>query len=59
MKEETREAHELLWDATEAGFAVAGKKGSTSSDVFRAMIESLGIDPATNSTGRMGHGLGL
>ena len=59
MKTETKDTHELLWEATEAGFAVAGKKGSTSSAVYRAMVEKLGIDPNTNSTGRMGHGLGL
>ena len=59
LKEETIKAHELIWESTEAGFEVAGAKGSTSSDVFRAMVKTLAIDPETNSTGRMGHGLGL
>merc|ERR1712217_659580 len=57
LPEATKRIHGLLWDATEDGFAAASKKGATSSSVFRAMLERLGIDPSTNSTGRMGHGL--
>jgi Xaa-Pro aminopeptidase len=51
-------AHDLLWLATNSGFEVCMKHG-TSSDIFREMSATLGIDPKTNSTGRVGHGLGL
>ncbi len=52
-------AYEVVWQATEAGFASA-RPGATTSDVWRAMNDvmveggSLG-----NEVGRLGHGLGI
>jgi len=56
LSDATSHTHDLLWLATEAGFE-ACKRHETSSAVFRAMAEVLGIQE--NSVGRMGHGLGL
>lgn len=58
LTDAARKAHDLIWQATEAGFEVCQSHG-TSSDVFRAMQAKMGVDPNTNSTGRVGHGLGL
>jgi len=54
-----RQAHEAVWDATEAGIAAA-VPGATCADVWRAMagvMEAAGS--LGNNVGRMGHGLGL
>jgi len=58
LSEATKRAQDLVWQATEDGFQICEEHG-TSSDVFRVMSRKMGQDPATNSTGRMGHGLGL
>ncbi|MFP3920597.1 MAG: M24 family metallopeptidase [Dichotomicrobium sp.] len=55
----TRRAHDVLYEATEAGFAVA-RPGSTCREVFvamRAVLEAGGAPG--NNVGRLGHGLGM
>jgi Xaa-Pro aminopeptidase len=55
----TKRAHEVVWDATEAGFRAA-KPGATTSDLWRAMnavMEEAGS--LGNDVGRLGHGLGI
>jgi Xaa-Pro aminopeptidase/protein-tyrosine-phosphatase len=56
------ETHDILWRATEAGFAAA-VEGNTTSDIFYAMLAVIPTDGKFDekdfSTGRMGHGLGL
>jgi len=52
----TKKTQDLVWLATEAGFEVCRNHG-TSSDICRAMSSVMGIQD--NSTGRLGHGLGL
>lgn len=55
----TARAHELVWQATEAGLAAA-KPGATCADLFQAMqavMASAGA--ASGSVGRLGHGLGM
>jgi Xaa-Pro aminopeptidase len=58
----TEPTHDLLWRATEAGFAKC-VEGCTSTDVFHAMVAVMAstgeFDPDTFSTGRLGHGVGL
>lgn len=55
----TQEAHEMIFRATEAGFAAASP-GATTSDVWEAMWKILEKGGALgNSVGRMGHGLGM
>jgi len=55
----SRSAYEVVWQATEAGFAAA-RPGATTSDIWSAMNDvmiaggSLG-----NEVGRLGHGLGI
>ena len=59
VSDKTREAHEMIFRATEAGFAAASP-GATTSDVWEAMWKILEKGGALgNSVGRMGHGLGM
>ena len=54
----TREVHECIWRATEAGLAAA-RPGATTGDLWRAMWAVLEAGGAHgNDVGRMGHGLG-
>ena len=39
----TAACHDMLWRATERGFEEAGRKGATSTSVFRAMARECGI----------------
>ncbi len=52
-------AHEVVWDATEAGFAVA-RPGATTTDLWNAMNQVM-VDAGSlgNDVGRLGHGLGM
>ena len=50
-----RQAHQILWDATEAGLAVA-RTGARCADLFAAMQAVIG---GTSNVGRLGHGLGV
>jgi len=59
LDDEAARAHEAVWQATEAGIAVA-RPGATCEDVWAAMsavVEAAGS--IGNNVGRMGHGLGL
>ena len=57
--DEAREAYEVVYKATDAGFR-ASQVGNTTSDVFHAMNDVLQKGGALgNSVGRLGHGLGL
>ena len=57
--DEAREAYEVVFKATDAGFR-ASQVGNTTSDVFHAMNNILQKGGALgNSVGRLGHGLGL
>jgi Xaa-Pro aminopeptidase len=54
-----RRAHCVVWEATEAGLAVA-RPGQTCADLFAAMNQVLTKGGALgDSVGRFGHGLGL
>jgi len=54
-----RRAHEIVWDATEAGIKAA-RPGATTEDVWRSMADVLsGGGTLENNVGRLGHGLGL
>jgi Xaa-Pro aminopeptidase len=54
-----RRAHEVVWDATEAGIRAA-RPGATTTDLWRAMMRVLEAGGSLgNNVGRMGHGLGL
>lgn len=54
-----RRAYETVFEATEAGFAVA-RPGACCADVFQAMQQVLDRGGALgNDVGRMGHGLGM
>ena len=58
-----RRAYDRLYQATEAGLGAA-RPGATCADVFEAMGKVLGAgggdgDGGGNSTGRLGHGLGM
>jgi Xaa-Pro dipeptidase len=54
-----QQAHEVIWDATEAGIRAAGP-GVTAEDVWQSMAAVLSTaGPAGNNVGRLGHGLGL
>ncbi|MDX1434913.1 MAG: Xaa-Pro peptidase family protein, partial [Gammaproteobacteria bacterium] len=54
-----RRAHEVVWQATEAGIAAA-RPGATTSDVWRAQARVLESGGSLGSNvGRFGHGLGL
>lgn len=55
----TRNAHEVVWDATEAGFDAA-RPGATTTDVWQAMNTVLEAGGSLGSNvGRLGHGLGM
>ena len=55
----TRRAHEVVWDATEAGFNAA-KPGSTTTDIYNAMNQVMVAGGSLgNQVGRLGHGLGI
>jgi Xaa-Pro aminopeptidase len=57
--DEAREAYEVVYKATDAGFR-ASQVGNTTSDVFHAMNDVMQKGGALgNSVGRFGHGLGL
>jgi len=59
ISKESKDAHKVLWEATEEGLNKA-KPGSTCAEINNAMINVLkksGLK--SNSVGRMGHGLGL
>ncbi len=57
--DEAREAYEVVYKATDAGFR-ASQVGNTTSDVFHAMNNVMQKGGALgNSVGRLGHGLGL
>ena len=54
-----RRAHEVVFKATEAGFAVA-RPGATTTDVYNAMWSVMEAGGALgNDVGRLGHGLGM
>ena len=54
-----RRAHEVVWDATEAGIKAA-RPGATAEDVWRSMAGVLSAAGTLgNNVGRLGHGLGL
>ena len=58
-EEEARRAHELVFRATEAGFA-AVRSGVRAADVWQAMAKALGQAAVQAAdVGRMGHGIGL
>ena len=55
----TRRAHEVVWRATEAGFAAA-RPGATFAHLFVAMQGVMVAGGAADSNvGRLGHGLGM
>ncbi len=55
----TRRAHEVVWDATEAGFNAA-QPGSTTTGIYNAMNQvMLAGGSLGNQVGRLGHGLGI
>jgi Xaa-Pro aminopeptidase len=57
--DQSRSAYEVVWQATEAGFAAA-RPGATTSDVWRAMNEVMVAGGSLgNEVGRLGHGLGI
>lgn len=57
--DEVRRAYDVVYRATDAGFAAA-RPGATTSDVWTAMWRVLEEGGAVgNSVGRMGHGLGM
>ena len=59
VSDEARRANAAVWDATEAGLAVA-RPGATVEDVWRAQSEVIeAAGSLGNNVGRMGHGLGL
>jgi len=63
LPEATRQAHALLWEATEAGIRAA-VPGATAAEVWRAMAAVLDAGAAAlgarrTQSGRMGHGIGL
>lgn len=59
VPEDARRAHDILYEATEAGFAAA-RAGALCRDVFKAMQPVLEKGCAQgNNVGRLGHGLGM
>jgi Xaa-Pro aminopeptidase len=59
LTDDARRAHEVVWDATEAGIAAA-RPGITSADLWRAMADVLEAAGASGlNVGRSGHGLGM
>lgn len=56
---ETRNAYQVVWNATSAGFAAA-KPGATTTDIWQAMNDVLVAGGSLgNEVGRLGHGLGM
>lgn len=54
-----REAHDVVYRATDAGFAAA-RPGATTTDVYHAMWSVMEAGGALgNDVGRLGHGLGM
>lgn len=59
VEDDTRQAYNTVWMATEAGFEAA-RPGSTTSDVWRAMNQVMVAGGSLgNEVGRLGHGLGI
>ncbi|MBT4888884.1 MAG: aminopeptidase P family protein, partial [Rhodospirillales bacterium] len=59
VDDDTRHAHEAVFNSTDAGFAAA-IPGATTTDVWKAMWDVLEAGGAlSNDVGRMGHGLGM
>lgn len=57
--DEARRAHEIVYDATDAGIAAA-RPGATTTEVWRAMMQILEAGGSIrNNIGRLGHGLGM
>ena len=57
--EATSKAHQVVWQATEAGFEAA-RPGATTSDVWQAMNDIMVAGGSLgNEVGRLGHGLGM
>ncbi len=55
----TRRAHEVVWDATEAGFNAA-RPGATTTELYHAMNQVMAAGGSLgNQVGRLGHGLGI
>lgn len=56
----SRDAHAIVWQATEAGLAAA-RPGITCADLFEAMWEVMAPHaiPGAGDVGRLGHGLGM
>jgi Xaa-Pro dipeptidase len=56
---DARRAHDVVWQATEAGLAAA-RPGATCADLYQAMQGVMSGGGAANSNvGRLGHGLGM
>jgi Xaa-Pro dipeptidase len=59
IKDDTKRAHEVVWEATEAGFKAA-RAGATTTDLYNAMWSVMEAGGALgNDVGRLGHGLGI
>ena len=59
VADEVKRAHEVVYDATEAGL-LAARPGATCADLFLAMNAVLDAGGAMgNDVGRLGHGLGM
>ncbi|MDA9009596.1 Xaa-Pro peptidase family protein, partial [Alphaproteobacteria bacterium] len=59
IDDQTKRAHEVVWDATEAGFNAA-RVGATTTDLYNAMWSVMEAGGALgNDVGRLGHGLGI
>jgi Xaa-Pro dipeptidase len=59
IADDTKTAHEVIWDATEAGFRAA-RAGATTTDLYNAMWSVMEAGGALgNDVGRLGHGLGI
>ena len=56
---DARRAHDVVWQATEAGLAAA-RPGATCADLYQAMQGVMsGGGTANSNVGRLGHGLGM
>lgn len=59
VADDARKAHEVVWQATDAGLAAA-RPGATCADLFDAMQSVMaGGGAADSNVGRLGHGLGM
>lgn len=57
--DDMKNAHECVWDATDAGFQTA-RPGTTTTDLWNAMNEVMVAGGSLgNDVGRLGHGLGI